>query len=113
MKDFHKRKHLFWDYKVLVEVLVLAGGSGSGYEFPTAYQNLINNYSANAVRYYDPVDGNDSNTGFTQATAKQNVGTDMNSWLAAGANGRIAVLLPGSHHVSPQTSGSYASRKHV
>ena len=25
---------------------------------------------------------------------------DMNSWLD-GANGRIAVLLPGSHHVTP------------
>ena len=84
-------------------------GGASGYDFPTAYKNLINTYSANAVRYYDPVNGNDSANGFTQATAKQNVGTDMNTWLA-GANGRIAVLLPGSHHVTPQTSGSYGSR---
>ena len=87
----------------------LTGGAASGHEFPTSYQNLINNYSAANTRYYDPVNGNDSNNGQTQATAKQNVGTDMNSWLD-GANGRIAVLLPGSHHVTPHGPGSYGSR---
>ena len=84
-------------------------GGASGYDFPTAYKNLINTYSANAVRYYDPVNGNDSANGFTQATAKQNVGTDMNTWLA-GANGRIAILLPGTHNVTPHGPGSYGSR---
>ena len=91
----------------------LGGGVGrsaaSGHEFPTAYQNLIDTYDANAVRYYDSVNGNDSADGFTQATAKQNVGTDMNAWLT-GANGRIAVLLPGTHNVTPHGPGSYGSR---
>ena len=87
----------------------LAGGAASGYEFPTAYQNLIDTYDANAVRYYDPDNGSDSADGFTQATAKQNVGTDMNAWLT-GANGRIAVLLPGTHNVTPHGPGSYGSR---
>ena len=55
------------------------------------------------------MNGNDSNNGQTQATAKQNVGTDMNSWLN-GASGRIAVLLPGTHQVTPHSPGSYGSR---
>ena len=87
----------------------LTGGAGSAYEFPTAYENLLSNYSAANTRYYDPDNGNDSNNGQTQATAKQNVGTDMNTWLN-GANGRIAVLLPGSHHVTPHGPGTYGSR---
>ena len=84
-------------------------GGVSGYQFPSAYQNLIDTYDANAVRYYDPENGSDSADGFTQATAKQNVGTDMNTWLH-GANGRIAVLLPGTHNVTPHGPGSYATR---
>ena len=77
--------------------------------FPTAYKNLIANYSASNTRYYDISNGNDSNNGQTEATAKQNLGSDLNSWLN-GSNGRIAVIMPGTYPITNHTPGSYGNR---
>lgn len=87
----------------------LAGRGLPSDDFPEAYQNFINGYSVSNRRYYDPVNGNDSNDGQTPETAKRNVGTDMNTWCQ-GANNRIAILMPGTHIVTTDGPGSYGGR---
>jgi len=87
----------------------LAGAAAEELDLPAAYQSLIGGYSSSNRRYYDPVNGNDSNNGQTPATAKKLVGSDMNTFLD-GSNGRCVILLAGTHDVSPHVSGSYGSR---
>lgn len=110
MLNFHKKES---------PILGLQGsGGGLGHlagklvpynDFPTNYQTEIDGYSSSSRRYYDPVNGNDSNDGQTPETAKQNIGTDMNSFLNS-ATGRIAILLPGVHTVTTDGPGSYGGR---
>ncbi len=89
--------------------MLMAGAQGEAPIFPAAYQTLIDGYSASNTRYYDIANGNDSNNGQTEATAKKNLGTDLNSWLM-GANGRIAVLMPGTYPITAHGPGSYGAR---
>tara|TARA_B100000073_G_scaffold88442_1_gene69313 strand:+ start:2995 stop:3882 length:888 start_codon:yes stop_codon:yes gene_type:complete len=87
----------------------LAGNRLELPDFPSAYESWIATYAGNPKRYYDPINGNDSNSGNTPETAKQNVGTDMNSFLQGG-NTRLVVLLPGTHTVTTDGPGSYGGR---
>lgn len=89
--------------------MLMAGAEGEAPIFPAAYQTLINGYSAANTRYYDIANGNDSNNGQTEATAKKNLGTDLSSWLS-GSNGRIAVLMPGTYPITAHGPGSYGIR---
>ncbi len=89
--------------------MLMGAGSSEAPIFPAAYQTLIDGYSAGNTRYYDIANGNDSNNGQTEATAKKNLGTDLNSWLA-GSNGRIAILMPGTYPIAPHGPGSYGAR---
>ena len=88
--------------------MLMAGAEGEAPIFPSAYQTLIDGYSAGNTRYYDIANGNDSNTGQTEATAKKNLGTDLNSWL--GGSSRIAILMPGTYPITPNGPGSYGIR---
>lgn len=88
---------------------LLAGRQVSNVDFPTNYQTMIDGYPNSNRRYYDPVNGNDSNNGQTPETAKQNVGSDMNSFLNS-ATDRVAILLPGVHTVITDGPGSYGGR---
>ena len=89
--------------------MLMGAASGEAPIFPAAYQTLINNYGAVNTRYYDIANGNDSNAGHTEATAKQNLGTDLSSWLS-GSNGRIAILMPGTYPIAPHGPGTYGAR---
>ena len=88
--------------------MLMAGAEGEAPIFPSAYQTLIDGYSAGNTRYYDIANGNDSNNGQTEATAKKNLGTDLNSWL--GGSSRIAILMPGTYPITPNGPGSYGIR---